>query len=168
MTVEREIEYVVGKPVPAEMLTPSRRGKNLVEKFERTREVWRRICEKIPPGYAQRINARAPTVMGAVYALIERGELKDEYIVITRGPKSHREWRVPYIVHLPDDQDEKNKIIKQLKYIPHRKDPRFKWRKKYPPVECDKCGYSWTPKVENPKRCPKYGHRLKKREKYGS
>jgi len=26
-------------------------------------------------------------------------------------------------------------------------------------LSCPKCGYQWIPRVENPKKCPKCGHR---------
>lgn len=31
-----------------------------------------------------------------------------------------------------------------------------------PKITCSKCDYTWTPRVSNPKVCPKCGNRLEK------
>jgi predicted Zn-ribbon and HTH transcriptional regulator len=33
-----------------------------------------------------------------------------------------------------------------------------------PKIKCQKCGYEWIPRVENPKKCPKCGVLLSKHE----
>jgi len=33
-----------------------------------------------------------------------------------------------------------------------------------PKLKCKNCGYTWTPRINNPKKCPKCGHFIEKLE----
>jgi len=117
---EKKSQIVVSKPLPIEVLSSTRGCDSEYRPYgQQLRQIWKRICEQIPVGFAQQVSVRRGAVMFHLRKLFQDSELpKKNFIVIERGPDENRKT---YVVHLSSDPAERKEQLERLGFIPSRR-----------------------------------------------
>jgi len=113
---ERKADILMSKPKPIELLTATKGVDEGYRRYgEHITQVWKKICQEIPVGYAQEIRKDRVRAEYHLKKLFRRGELpKDQFLVIQRGPYTNKHT---YIVHLSADPSERQEQLKRLGFI---------------------------------------------------